>query len=202
MRITLAWQGPIGAGLFPADPARLEPYRGSGVYLRLKRYAGGRSVSYVGQSRDVLTRIDQHLTAMLALQTPLRDHRGRPAFAGDSGARLAAYGELEAIAALAAQEVMRTRFVVAPCGEDFADDRLDLVEGALKARLELRIAAGAGLAACENIQGIAIDPFADVLAIDQDRDALDAEYADLVARALGGDPIALDGASIGAVHAE
>lgn len=202
MRITLAWQGPVGAGLFPSEPAGLEPYQGPGVYLRLKGYAGGRSVSYVGQSRNVLTRIDQHLTAMLSLQMPLRDARGRAAFAGDAGARLAAYGDLRAMSALAAEEVIRTRFVVAPCDEDFTDDRLDLVEGALKARLEARIAAGAGLAACENIKGIPIDPLADVVSIDQDFAALEADVADLATRALGAEPIILDGALIGVGHAD
>ena len=73
MDITLVWQGPLGPGLFPEDPATLEPFREAGVYLRLKRYRAGRTVSYVGQSVSVLTRIDQHLTTMLSLQAPLRD---------------------------------------------------------------------------------------------------------------------------------
>ncbi len=201
MRLRLRWQGPIGAGNFPAEPGALEGLTAPGVYLRVKRYDGGRSVSYVGQSKNVLNRIDQHLTAMLALQTPLRDARGRPAFPGDAGARLAAYNDLEPAALLAAREAMRTAFLVAWCDEDFTPDRLNLVEGALKERLEARVAAGAGLAACENIQGVPADPFADVLSLEQDPSALAAEDAALLAQALGNRPIVLDGAPIGAGHA-
>ena len=198
MRIALEWRGPLGAGLFPDDPAALADLQAPGVYLRVKRYAGGRSVSYVGQSRSVLDRIDQHLAAMLALRAPLRDARGRPAFAGDMGARLAAYGDLDAAAALAAGEAARTRFLIAWCGEEFGEARLDLVEGALKARLEARTAAGVGLAACENLRGVPADPWADADRIEQDTDALAPEYADLVRRALGAEPILLDTAPAGA----
>ena len=189
MELTLVWRGPVGAGLFPDDEAALEPLRGPGVYLRIKGYAGGRTVSYVGQSRSVLTRIDQHLTAMLALQTPLRDERGRTVFAGDAGARFAAYNDLAAASGAAAAEVLRTRFYVALCGEDFSDDFLDLAEGALKTRLENRVASGAGLSACENIQGIPQDPFADVVRIVLDSSVLPPEDSELVDRALGAEPI-------------
>ena len=97
--MALLWQGPIGAGHFPDDAVALEALMAPGVYLRLKRYAGGHSVSYVGQSKNVLNRIDQHLTAMLSLQMPLRDDRGRLAFSGDLGSRLAAYNDPETVAA-------------------------------------------------------------------------------------------------------
>ena len=197
MRLTLAWRGPVGAGLFPDDEAGLDALRGPGVYLRMKLYAGGRTVSYVGQSRALLTRIDQHLTAMLGLQTPLRDGRGRTVFAGDAGARLAAYGDLARASAAAAGEAMRTRFYVALCDEDFAPERLDLVEGALKARLEARIAAGVGLAACENVQGVPEDPFADIALIVQETAALAPDDAGLIARALGTDPMRIDAAPVG-----
>ena len=197
MELILGWQGPVGAGLFPGDEAALEALRGPGVYLRIKRYAGDRTVSYVGQSRSVLTRIDQHLTAMLALQTPLRDDRGRTVFAGDAGARLAAYGDLAAASGAAAAEVLRTRFYVALCGEDFSDDLLDLAEGALKARLENRVASGAGLSACENIQGVPRDPFADIARIVLNASALAPEDAELVERALGSEPIRVDAAPVG-----
>ena len=202
MRLRLQWQGPIGAGQFPSDPGELEGLMAPGVYLRLKRYDGGRLVSYVGQSRNVLSRIDQHLTAMLALQTPLRDARGRTAFNGEIGARLAAYNDLEPAALLAAGEAMRTAFLVAWCDEDFTVDRLDLVEGALKARLEARVADAAGLTACENIQGVPADPFADIFSLEQDPGALAPEDAALLAQVLGEEPIVLDGALIGAGHAE
>ncbi len=197
MEQILAWQGPVGAGLFPDDEAALEALRGPGVYIRIKRYAGDRTVSYVGQSRSVLTRIDQHLTAMLALQTPLRDERGRTVFAGDAGARLGAYNDLEAASGAAAAEVLRTRFYVALCGEDFSDELLDLAEGALKARMEERVASGTGLAACENIQGIPQDPFADIVRIVLDTSALMPEDAELVERALGTEPIRVDAAPVG-----
>lgn len=202
MQLTLIWQGPVGAGLFPEGEAAREALRGPGVYLRIKSYNRGRTVSYVGQSRQLLTRIDQHLTAMLSLQTPLRDDNARTIFTGDAGARLAAYGDVEAAAGAAAAEVLRTRFYVALCDEDFAPDRLDLVEGALKARLEQRVAAGAGLSACENVQGIPGDPFADIAEIVQHVAALDADDAELIARALGTETIRVDAALVGAAHAE
>lgn len=197
MEQILAWQGPVGARLFPDDEAALEALRGPGVYIRIKRYAGDRTVSYVGQSRSVLTRIDQHLTAMLALQTPLRDERGRTVFAGDAGARLGAYNDLEAASGAAAAEVLRTRFYVALCGEDFSDELLDLAEGALKARMEERVVSGTGLSACENIQGIPQDPFADIVRIVLDTSALMPEDAELVERALGTEPIRVDAAPVG-----
>ena len=202
MELTLGWRGPVGAGLFPDDEAALEELRAPGVYLRMKRYRNARTVSYVGQSRSVLTRIDQHLTAMLALQTPLRDERGRGVFAGDAGARLSAYNDLAAASGAAVEEVLRTRFYVAPCDEEFAAEHLDLVEGALKARLEARVASGLGLAACENVQGVPRDPFADIVSIVQDRTALEPGDADLIERALGAEPIPVDAALVGAGHGE
>ncbi len=202
MELTLAWQGPVGAGLFPDDGEALEALRAPGVYLRIKTYARGRTVSYVGQSRDLLTRIDQHLTAMLSLQTPLRDDGARTVFAGDAGARLAAYNDLRGAAGLAVEDVLRTRFYLAPCDAGFAPDRLDLVEGALKARLEQRVAAGAGLAACENVQGVPRDPFADIVRIVQDTTALAPGDAGTIALSLGAEPILLDAALVGTGHAE
>ena len=202
MDIILTWTGPIGPGVFPEDPETLESMQSPGVYLRVKSYDNDRVVGYVGQSQNVLSRIDQHLTGLLSLLQTVRDGTGRIVSRGDFADRLGAYKDIGPATALAAADAARMRFFVAFCDEDFEVDRLNLVEGALKNRMEEIAGARAGLIDCENIQGIAIDPFADVLAIDQDRDALDAEYADLVARALGGDPIALDGASIGAVHAE
>ncbi len=197
MELVLAWQGPVGAGRFPDAEDAIEAFGAPGVYLRTKTYRNARTVSYVGQSRNVLSRIDQHLTAMLGLQTPLRDERGRTVFAGDAGARFAAYNDLATASAGAAEEVLRTRFYVALCGEDFCDQRLDLVEGALKARLEQRVATGAGLAACENIQGVPADPFADIARIVQDTTALAPADAGLVERALGSDAIRVDAALAG-----
>ncbi|MCY4550892.1 MAG: GIY-YIG nuclease family protein [Defluviicoccus sp.] len=202
MELVLAWQGPVGAGRFPDAEAAIEALGAPGVYLRIKTYRNGRTVSYVGQSRNVLARIDQHLTAMLALQTPLRDGAGRTIFAGDAGARFAAYNDLAAASRAAAEEALRTRFYVALCDAAFAPERLDLVEGTLKARLEERVAAGAGLAACENVQGVPRDPFADIARIVQDTGALAAEDSEVVARALGAEPIRVDAVLVGAGHAE
>lgn len=202
MELTLAWRGPVGAGLFPDREGELEALRNPGVYLRVKSYADGRTVSYVGQSRNVLTRIDQHLTAMLSLQTPLRDERGRQVFAGDAGARFRAYNDLAAAAEAAAAEILRTRFYVALCEDAFAAEHLDLVEGMLKTRLESRVASGAGVSACENIQGIPEDPFADIARIVQDTAALSPADADIVSRALGAGSIRVDAALVGAGHAE
>ncbi|MEX2617167.1 MAG: hypothetical protein WD767_13810 [Alphaproteobacteria bacterium] len=66
MSVTLTWRGPIGPGLFPADPLIFDSLCSAGVYLRIKTYTDDRIVAYDGQSVALLARFDQHLSAMLA----------------------------------------------------------------------------------------------------------------------------------------
>lgn len=139
MSATLYWQGPVGPGLFPHDPLAFERLCTAGVYLRVKVYADDRIVAYAGQSVALLARFDQHLAAMLSLAAPLRDDTGTVVYSGDAGQRLAAYGDLPRIAALAAADAARVRFWYAPCDEYFHEEHLNLAEGLLQRRLARRL---------------------------------------------------------------
>ena len=148
MAATLTWQGPIGPGAFPDDPLLFETLCTAGVYLRIKRYDGGRVVAYAGQSVSLLARFDQHLAAMLSLAAPLRDASGSVVFAGDAGARLEAYADLGTMAALAAADAGRVRFFYALCDDYFHQEHLNLAEGLLQRRIASRLSPG--LLAVEN----------------------------------------------------
>ena len=189
MRLVLNWTGPIGPGCFPSDLVALEALARPGVYLRVKRYDHGRTIGYVGQSRNVLIRIDQHLTNALGLLYPIRDGSGQVRARGDFAARLAAYNDLESAVRLAAEDVARTRFYAASCGDEFDADHLTLVEGALKRRIETRIARSAGALACDNLQGIAVPAEAIEMAIDNVLDALAPADQAVVADLVGREPI-------------
>ncbi len=202
MDIILTWTGPIGPGVFPEDPETLESMQSPGVYLRVKSYDNDRVVGYVGQSQNVLSRIDQHLTGLLSLLQTVRDGTGRIVSRGDFADRLGAYKDIGPATALAAADAARMRFFVAFCDEDFEVDRLNLVEGALKNRMEEIAGARAGLIDCENIQGIPADPFDGVVRIESEPSALGAEHADIVERLIGTDTIEIAETALGLGHAE
>lgn len=202
MDIILTWTGPAGPGRFPGDPETLEAMQAPGVYLRAKVYDGDRIVGYVGQSQNVLSRIDQHLTGLLSLHQTVRDGTGRIVARGDFADRLSAYDDIGPAMALATSDAARMRFYVAFCGEAFDADRLNLVEGALKDRMEEIAGRRAGLIDCENRQGIAADPFDGVVRIESDPSALDADHAEIVERLIGADAIEIAEATLGLGHAE
>ena len=189
MDITLTWTGPVGPGRFPDESEMLEAMQASGVYLRVKVYDGDLVVGYVGQSKNVLLRIDQHLMGLVSLQQTLRDETGKIVYLGDFSDRIAAYNDIGSAMALAAGDASRTRFYVAFCGETFDYDCLNLVEGALKDRMEEIAKMGAGLIDCENRQGVVVDPFDGVVRIGSDSSALDADHAEIVERLIGADAI-------------
>ncbi len=191
MHLVLNWSGPVGPGSFPSDPLGLEALAQPGVYLRVKRYDRGRTVGYVGQSRNVVVRIDQHLTQALGLLYPVRDALGVVRSRGDLAARLMAYNDLEKTARLAAEDAGRTRFYVAACGEDFDADHLSLAEGALKRRMEARLAAVPDAAAVENQKGITLPEDAMEVVIENVFDALAPADRDVVLGLLGDAPIEL-----------
>ena len=76
MQLTLVWRGPVGPGQFPEDGDGLAALAAPGVYLRIKRYDGGRTVSYVGQSTRLVVRFDRHLRDILTFTAALRDDAG------------------------------------------------------------------------------------------------------------------------------
>ena len=135
MKLDLHWQGPYGAGLFPQNTEAMEELLRAGVYLRVKRYARGRTVAYVGQSKQVLARIDQHIGAVLGLAHGLRDDTGRVVFTPAFDARLRALNDIETVARLALAEARRMRFFCAFCDNGFDNDFLGLVEYLLMQRL-------------------------------------------------------------------
>ncbi len=202
MDIILTWTGPVGPGRFPNDSETLGAMQAPGVYLRAKAYDGNRVVGYVGQSQNVLSRIDQHLVGLLSLQQTLRDATGRIVSRGDFADRLGAYNDIGSAMALAAADAARMRFYVAFCGEMFDADRLNLVEGALKDRMEEIAGRRAGLVDCENRQGIAADPFDGVVRIESDPSALDADHVEIVERLIGANAIEIAEAALGLGHAQ
>lgn len=185
MRLTLAWSGPIGAGLFPDDPVALEAMFAPGVYLRVKSYERGRTVSYVGQSRNLMARMDQHLTGLLGLQHVLRDAAGEVRMRGDFDARLRCYGDIVEAARLAAEEAGRMRFYWAPCDDSFHVEHLGVVEASLKERLELMAASADGAGANENRQGVPVGALDEPVFIESDFGALGAADAELLTRLIG-----------------
>ena len=202
MDIILTWAGPIGPGRFPNESETLEAMQGSGVYLRAKVYDGDLVVGYVGQSKNVLSRIDQHLTSLVSLQQMLRDATGRIVSHGNFGDRLAAYNDIGSAMALAAADASRMRFYVAFCGEMFDADHLNLVEGALKDRMEQIAGRRAGLVDCENRRGIAADPFDGVVRIESVPSALDADHVEIVERLIGANAIEIAEVALGLGHAQ
>jgi hypothetical protein len=137
--MSLDWQGPFGTSCIPRDPLIFENLCQAGVYLRLKKYDGGRIVAYVGQSVSLLSRFDQHLSAMLALASPLRDASGTVVFSGDAGARLEAFGNLYHFVKLAAADAGRVWFFYALCDDYFHNEHLNLAERMLQRRIADRI---------------------------------------------------------------
>jgi len=198
--ITLDWRGPVGVGAFPDEPEQLAVLETPGVYLRVKTYQAGRTVSYVGQSTSLLSRIDQHITALLGLQATRRDADGKSIGRGDFADRLAAYGDITAAMAAAADDAARMRFFTASCDDalGFTPDHLNLVEGALKTRLESR----SGVGEVENIQGVARASFDDVTLIESDFSQLAAADRETLATLIGTDAIEISDAVLGLSHAE
>ena len=135
MKLELQWRGPYGAGLFPEAAEGVDDLMRAGVYLRVKRYAGARVIAYVGQSKQILARIDQHVGAMLSLTHVLRDGDGQVCFRPTFDARLRALNDIERIAGLALAEARRMRFYCAFCADGFDSDFLGLVEYLLMRRI-------------------------------------------------------------------
>lgn len=183
--IPLHWRGPIGVGRFPTDIDGLDSLAGPAVYLRLKLYAGGRTVAYAGQSVNLLSRIDQHLTRLLSFAQPLRDADGDAWFSATREARFAAYNDLAHTLALARAEAERARFYYAACDNDFTPDLLSLAEAALIERLK------AGGQPCENRVAAPIAGLDRRIAFESAMGALDAADRELIEGLIGRQPMTL-----------
>ena len=186
MSVALTWEGPVGPGHFPRDPLVFDRLCEAGVYLRIKAYDGGRLVAYAGQSVALLARFDQHLSAMLALATPLRDAGGAVVYSGDAGERLGAYEALPEYAALAAADAGRVRVFYALCDEYFHTEHLNLAEGLLQRRIAERMADVENAAAAP---GRMPDDVPDIW--ENDFSGLDADGRETLTRLLDDAPMTL-----------
>ncbi len=185
MKLELCWRGPYGSGLFPETAEGMEALLGAGVYLRVKRYAKGRSVAYVGQSKQVLARIDQHLGAMLSLTHTLRDDDGEVCFQPAFDARLRALNDIDHIAALALAEARRMRFYCAFCEDGFDSDYLGLVEYLLMRRLGDNGGA-------ENVNRPPVAEFDTEISVESDYSALAAADEELLYGLIGAAPLVVE----------
>lgn len=186
----LSWRGPLAPGTFPADSEAFAALLVPAVYLRVKRYASGRAVVYVGQTRTLLARIDQHLGQLFSFAVALRDDDGRVVFRGEAGERIAAFNDLDRLATLALAEGRRLAFFWAPCDAAFPDDALALAEAALKARLEERALGRAGLAV-ENRNRVPVGAIEAPIAFDLETDALGEADREFLDDLLGADALVL-----------
>jgi len=135
VNLELNWRGPYGAGLFPQTLEAMAELLNAGVYLRIKRYAGERTVAYVGQSKQLLARMDKHVSAVLGLDHALRDETGRVVFSPAFDARLRALNDIETVVGLALADARCMRFFCALYDDGFDSDFLGLVEYLLMQRL-------------------------------------------------------------------
>jgi hypothetical protein len=191
MNLTLRWQGPIGPGLFPEAGDDLAVLAVPGVYLRVKRYEQDRTVSYVGQSRQLIVRFDQHLRDILTFSAALRDETGAVVLGREGASRYGVYNALDNVMPMVAAEAARLRFFWAACEDGFDEEYLSLVEGALKTRLEEQAMGDETALAVENRQGIAEPDFEDDIVIVHELDELAVEDRAVVNTILGAAPIRL-----------
>ena len=198
MAITLNWLDPQGPGNLPTDLDAIASLDMAAVYLRVKVYESDRIVAYVGQTTQLISRIDQHLTRLIGLTHVLRDDAGETIYDAAFDARLGAFNELQRISAALVAEANRMQFYYAPCNNTFHDGYLDLVERLLKARIEER-ALRAGFVS-ENRSAVPLRQLPD----ESDRVAVVSEVGDLGAAdqerlrlLLGDDPIEIALAELG-----
>ncbi|MDP6474213.1 MAG: GIY-YIG nuclease family protein [Alphaproteobacteria bacterium] len=185
MKLELHWRGPFGAGYFPQSDAGMQELLRAGVYLRLKCYARGRNVAYVGQSKQVLARIDQHIGAVLGLTHGLRDDAGRVVFTPAFDARLRALNDIERVAGLALAEARRMRFFCAFCDDGFDSDFLGLVEYLLM----LRLADGGSGGEAENINRPPVVAFDSEVIVESDLGAIAPKDQKLLRGLIGEAPL-------------
>lgn len=193
MDLTLRWCGPMGAGRFPEDIDGRAAMEVSGVYLRIKSYRSGRLIGYIGQSRNLLQRFEQHLTQMLSFNAVIRDETGLPVGTPD---RLALFNALDEAGPLAVAEARRTRFYFARAEDGYDIDYLTLLEALLKAEADKNLGG-----ACENIKAIAAGAFDHDIAVIHDFSMLADEASAMVRSVVGGDPIHVPSAAEAFDHA-
>ena len=191
MQFTLRWRGPMGPGLFPEAGDDLAALAIPGVYLRVKRYEEARTVSYVGQSKQLIIRFDQHLRDILTFSAALRDGTGAVVLGREGASRYGVYNALDSVMPLVAAEAARLQFYWAACEDGFDEEYMTLVEGALKTRLEERVIGNEAILDVENRQGITEPAFDDDMVINHEFDDISVEDRSVLTDILGADPIRL-----------
>ena len=181
MRLTLAWHGPLRAGALPVDSGAIAMLDVPAVYLRVKRYDNGRVIAYVGQSRHLIARIDQHIGQLLALQVAVRGGSGETRLGGSAPERFAGLNRLDETLAMVKDELRRLTFYYARCDEPEA---LGLLEHLLKTRIEERALTAAALG-CENRNAVSYTALDESVAVENVLDALPSADRACVALLLG-----------------
>ena len=136
MDLTLNWRGPIGAGNFPIKTDLIEELNESGIYLRIKTYKNERNVVYIGQSRKLLSRFEQHIRNVLSFKQMLRDTMGHVGAQKEWQHPFLFLNNLPKLAPFALAEAKRVKFYFALSRDGFDEEYLFLIESVLKSRAE------------------------------------------------------------------
>ena len=196
MDLNLFWRGPLRSGSFPTDPESFENLNQGGIYLRLKLYKNGRTVAYVGQSRTLISRFDQHLTRLLSLRQPLRDVNGLVVEHCGTENRFVLLNGIAEMAPLAIEEILRTEFYFALAQDGFDINYLTLIEAMLKKRAENIMREQ-----LENIQRINPGEFDHEISIVSDFSYVDVRGCQLIEGVIGSTPIQIPMAQQDLAHA-
>ena len=184
MDLNLFWRGPLRSGSFPTDPESIENLNQVGIYLRIKLYKNGRTVAYIGQSRTLISRFDQHLTRLLSLRQPLRDSNGLVVEHCYVEDRLVVLNGIAEMAPLAIEEILRTEFYFALAQDGFDISYLTLIEAMLKKRAE-----NITRHQLDNIQNINPGEFDHEISIVSDFSNVDVRGVELIKGIIGNTPI-------------
>lgn len=107
VKLTLKWNGPIFIGSLPEDEKTLGGMEKPGVYVYTKEYPK-KLVAYVGNSKNVLSRIQQHYGGFLGYTYSLRNKMGKQIFEPDKG--FESLNRIDKTYRVAREEAKRLRF--------------------------------------------------------------------------------------------
>lgn len=107
VKLTLKWNGPIFIGSLPEDEKTLGEMEKPGVYVYTQEYPEILA-AYVGNSKNVLSRIQQHYGGFLGYTYWLRDEMGEWKFRPDKG--FESLNRIDKTYRVAREEAKRLRF--------------------------------------------------------------------------------------------
>ncbi|MCH7539109.1 MAG: hypothetical protein IH999_01715 [Proteobacteria bacterium] len=108
--VKLKWEGPIGIGNLPTDKKTLEGMQKPGIYIFTQEYPG-KLVAYAGNSKNILSRIQQHYGGYLGFTYWLRNGKGKREIGPDKG--FESLNQINKKYRLAMDEAKRLRFYYA-----------------------------------------------------------------------------------------